>query len=71
MGERTQTYLVPDVSCGHCVKAITDELTKLPGVGAVAVDLESKEVTVRHDERATDAALRCGIEEAGFDVAAA
>ena len=71
MSERTQTYSVPDVSCGHCVKAITDELTKVPGVGDVAVDLERKLVTVRHDERASDAALRAGIEEAGFDIAAA
>jgi copper chaperone len=65
-----QTYRVPDVSCDHCVAAITRELTKLPGVQEVGVDLATKLVTVRHDGSVGDAELRAGIEEAGYDVAA-
>lgn len=65
-----QTYRVPEVSCEHCVRAITDELTKLSGVGRVGVDLETKLVTVEHDDSVTDAQLREGIEEAGYDIAA-
>jgi copper chaperone CopZ len=65
-----QTYRVPDVSCDHCVRAITAELTKLPGVEHVGVDLKTKLVTVRHDGSVSDAQLREGIEEAGYDIAA-
>ena len=65
-----QTYRVPDVSCEHCVRAITDELGKLPGVQHVGVDLKTKLVTVEHDGSVSDDQLRQGIEEAGYDVAA-
>jgi len=66
-----QTYSVPDVSCEHCVRAITEELTKLPGVERVGVDLTTKLVTVRHDESVTDTQLRDGIADAGYDIASA
>lgn len=66
----TQTYQVPDVSCDHCVRAITDELTKLPGVRQVGVDIDTKRVTVEHDGSVSDQQLRDGIEEAGYDIAA-
>ncbi len=65
-----QIYRVPDVSCEHCVRAITDELGKLPGIQNVGVDLKTKLVTVQHDGSVTDADLRAGIEEAGYDIAA-
>lgn len=65
-----ETYRVPTVSCEHCVRAITEELTKLPGVRQVGVDLETKLVTVEHDGTVADAQLREGIEEAGYDIAA-
>ena len=65
-----QTYRVPDVSCDHCVRAITEELTKLTGVEHVGVDLKTKLVTVRHDGSVSDAQMREGIEEAGYDIAA-
>jgi copper chaperone len=35
----TTTYKVTGMSCGHCVNAVTSELTSLDGVSAVAVDL--------------------------------
>ncbi len=65
-----QIYRVPDVSCDHCVRAITDELGKLPGIQNVGVDLKTKLVTVQHDGSVSDAELRAGIEEAGYDIAA-
>jgi copper chaperone len=66
----TQTYHVPEVSCGHCVKAITEELQPISGVSRVEVDVDTKLVTVEHDGSVTDAQLRSGIEAAGFDIAA-
>lgn len=37
---------VPNISCGHCVKAITRELRRLPAVVAVGASAEQKQVTV-------------------------
>ncbi len=65
-----QVYRVPDVSCDHCVRAITEELTKLSGVTEVDVNLESRLVTVRHDDSVSDEQIREGIADAGYDIAA-
>ena len=65
-----RTYRVPDVFCDHCVRAITSELTRLPGIQRVEVDLAGKLVRVEHDGSVTDEQIRHGIEEAGYDVAA-
>jgi copper chaperone len=63
-------YKVPDVSCEHCVSAITKELSQIEGVKLVDVNLESKQVTVKAEGTVTDQQLRAGIEEAGYDIAA-
>ncbi len=64
----TTTYAVPGISCGHCVAAITGEVTRVAGVTAVDVDLEGKVVTVTGDG-VSDAAVRDAIDDAGYDVA--
>jgi copper chaperone len=67
MAERV--YNVPDVSCDHCVSAITRELFQIDGVQNVQVDLQQKKVTVVSDETVADERIREGIDEAGFDIA--
>ena len=67
MAERV--YSVPDVSCEHCVSAITKELTQIDGVQNVQVNLESKKVTVVADDTVAEQQIRDGIDEAGFDIA--
>ncbi len=62
------TYAVPGISCAHCRVAITGEVTKVAGVTAVDVDLDSKVVTVT-GAGVEDAAVRDAIDEAGYDVA--
>lgn len=64
-----RVYRVPDVSCQHCVKAITDELDRIAGVQSVTVDIESKLVTVQAAADVSDEQLRAGVEEAGYDIA--
>lgn len=70
MDQSTQqlTYQVPGMSCGHCRTAITDEVKKVDGVQDVAVDLDSKQVTVS-GPALDDAAVRAAIDEAGYDIA--
>jgi copper ion binding protein len=63
----TRTYVVDGMTCGHCVKAVTGEVTKLDGVTDVAVDLEAKTVTVS-GEPIDDTAVREAIDEAGYTV---
>ena len=62
------TYSVPGISCDHCRTAITGEVTKVAGVSAVDVDLDTKTVTVT-GAGFNDAAVRDAIDEAGYDIA--
>lgn len=61
------TYQVPAVHCGHCVHAITEEVTQVPGIETVDVDLSAKAVTVTGGEF-DDAAVRAAIDEAGYEI---
>lgn len=63
----TLTYTVEGMSCQHCVNAITEEVTQVPGVDGVDVDLDGKAVTVR-GSGVDDAAVRAAIDEAGYTV---
>ncbi|HEY6962685.1 MAG TPA: heavy-metal-associated domain-containing protein [Gaiellaceae bacterium] len=64
----TATYSVPGVSCEHCRAAITTEVSAVPGVEHVDVDLDAKTVTVSA-EPLDDAAVVAAIDDAGYDVA--
>ena len=68
---QTTTLSVDGMTCGHCVASVTEELTALPGVKDVTVELHaggSSPVTVVHDEPLDDGALRAAVEEAGYSV---
>lgn len=62
----SHVFTVPDISCGHCVDAITKEVAPLPGVTDVRVDLDTKTVMVAGGQRD---AIVAAIDEAGYDVA--
>ncbi len=62
-----RTYVVPGMTCGHCVAAVTEEVTGVTGVTNVAIDLDTKVVTVSGSSL-DDAAIKEAIVEAGFDV---
>lgn len=59
-------YSVPDISCEHCVSAITAEVSSVEGVTDVNVDLEAKTVLVTGGD---EVAIVAAIDEAGFDIA--
>ncbi|MBI0294704.1 heavy-metal-associated domain-containing protein [Streptomyces sp. PRKS01-29] len=61
-------YTVTGMSCGHCVASITEEVTQVPGVRDVSVDLPRNEVTVR-GTTVDDERVRAAIAEAGYGVA--
>jgi copper chaperone len=64
----TLTYSVPGMTCGHCVNAVTSELTAVAGVTDVSVDLATKLVVVSGTNLENDE-LRAAIEEACFEPA--
>jgi copper chaperone len=64
----TVTYNVPAIHCAHCAMSIREEVSEVDGVEDVAVDLDTKVVTVS-GSALDDAALRAAIEEAGYEAA--
>ena len=64
------SYTVVGMTCGHCVDAVTEEVSAVPGVTAVDVDLASGGLTVTSTEPVDDGAVRAAVEEAGYEVAA-
>ncbi len=48
-----ETFSIPTISCGHCIKAIQDELTDLEGITRVDGRIEAKTVTVQWEPPAT------------------
>jgi copper chaperone CopZ len=63
----TRTYNVDGMTCEHCVRAITGNVTKIAGVADVAVDLTAKTVAVT-GQAVDEAAVRAAIDEAGYTV---
>jgi copper chaperone len=61
-------YAVRGMTCGHCASAVTEEVTKIPGVTDVDVDVASGRVTVRSTGPVSDEAVAAAVDEAGYDV---
>jgi copper chaperone CopZ len=61
----TLQYVVPGVSCGHCKSAIEGEVSQVPGVERVEVDVDTKRVVV--EGTASAEAVVAAIGEAGYD----
>lgn len=49
-----ETFIVEDMMCSACENTITKTLTNNDNISDVSVDLESKEVTVKYDEKNLD-----------------
>jgi copper chaperone CopZ len=64
----TSTYTVSGMTCGHCVRAVTEELLKLDGVGTVEIDLATGATVVTSDGPLDDAAVAAAVDEAGYEV---
>ncbi|MBA3417242.1 MAG: heavy-metal-associated domain-containing protein [Geodermatophilaceae bacterium] len=62
----TSAYTVTGMTCDHCVNAVTEEVTQIPGVQVVDVDLATGGLTVSSAEPLDEAAIRAAVEEAGY-----
>ena len=61
-----QVFKVPAIMCGHCVKAVKDELEELDGVSEVEGNPEDKSVTVTWEAPATEVVIRETLEEINY-----
>jgi len=59
-------FNIPNISCGHCVAAIKDELREMEGVGNVEGDPETKNVHVQWDAPATLDLIRDKLKEINY-----
>lgn len=63
---------VPDISCEHCERTITNALSPVEGVRNVAVDIPAKQVRVDYDEQAVSVnRMKEVLEEEDYPVASA
>lgn len=63
------TFTVTGMTCGHCVAAVTEEVSKIAGVTGVDVDLATEAVRVTSTEPVAEAEVRAAVEEAGYALA--
>ena len=59
-------FQVPDMSCGHCVKAVTRAVQSVDGQAKVQVDLAKHQVTVETSQERQ--AIVAALAEAGYSV---
>jgi copper chaperone CopZ len=64
----TITYTVSGMSCGHCEKAISEELSALAGVTEVAADAGAGTVTVSSAAPLDEEQVRAAVDEAGYEL---
>jgi copper chaperone CopZ len=58
------------MTCGHCEKAVSEEVSKIAGVTDVTVDLESKAVVVDSTQPVAWDEIVAAVDEAGFEAVA-
>ena len=65
----TTQFSVDGMTCNHCVHHVTSELTAIPGVTDVSIDLVvggSSPIVVTSEAPLTDESIAAAIEEAGY-----
>ncbi len=67
-GATTAVYTVTGMTCGHCEKSVTEEVSDLSGVTSVSADAGTGRVTVTSTAPLDDAAVRAAVDEAGYEL---
>ena len=65
----TTRFSIPNISCGHCVKAVQKELNEMEGVSSVEGDPGKKEVSVSWEAPATDEKIKALLKEINYPAA--
>ncbi|MCT1544502.1 MULTISPECIES: heavy-metal-associated domain-containing protein [Kocuria] len=65
------TVNVSGMTCGHCVSSVTEELSEIPGVTSVDVDLHAggtSPVTITSERELSPEEISAAVTEAGYTV---
>jgi copper chaperone len=65
----TSTYQVTGMTCSHCVSAVTAEVSQVPGVTKVEIDLASGRLTVAAEGPLDESVVAAAVDEAGYQLA--
>ncbi|GLX99794.1 MULTISPECIES: heavy-metal-associated domain-containing protein [Actinoplanes] len=68
---QTTTYSVLGMTCGHCAGSVTTEISGIPGVTGVDVDLPTGAVTVTSQDVLDLETVRAAVDEAGYELGSA
>ena len=60
------TFQVTGMTCGHCQRAVTEEISRIPGIQSVAVDLATGTVTVTATQPVDRTDVAHAVGEAGY-----
>jgi len=63
------TFTIPNISCGHCVMSIKNELSELEGVSTVDGDPDMKSMTVTWEAPATLEMIKTHLREINYPAA--
>ena len=66
----TSEYVVLGMHCDHCVASVTEEVSAIPGVTDVRVDLATGELVVTSDTDVFVSDIEAALDEAGYSLAA-
>ena len=64
-----KTFSIPNISCGHCVMSIKNELSELEGVTSVEGSPETKSIDVEWDAPITEEKLIETLKEINYPAA--
>ncbi len=64
-------YQVQGMTCEHCVRAVTEELSTLSGVTDISIELNAGSLSAVHVTSSTaldEADVRAAVDEAGYEL---
>jgi copper chaperone CopZ len=64
-----ENFSIPNISCGHCVMSIKNELNELDGIKTVEGDPENKSITVEFESPATLEQIKETLKEINYPAA--
>ena len=62
----TTEYIVTGMTCGHCERAIREEVEQIAGITALEVDAQTGRLAITSDAPLDDAAVLAAVDEAGY-----
>jgi copper chaperone CopZ len=62
----TTEYAVTGMTCAHCERSVTAEVTQIDGVTAIDVNAATGALIVTSDAPLDDAAVIAAVDEAGY-----